>query len=343
MSVELSTRYLGLDLKSPLVASAGPLTRELESLICLEQAGAAAVVLPSLFAEQIEHDEQEINRLYEYQAESFAESLSYFPEILEHGGHYATGPDEYLRLVERAKDRLTIPVIGSLNGYSEGSWTKYANAIQKAGADALELNIYFVPTDPETTSQQVEQQYLDLVAAVRQSITIPLAVKIGPQFSCLPNFSRRLAAAGADGLVLFNRYLEPDIDLDELEVVPNLVLSSRFELGVPLRWIAILREHMRISLAASSGVHQPEDALKLLLVGADVVMMTSALLKRGAGHLTRMRDGMLEWLEQNEYESVNQLRGSMSQANAPDPAALERSNYMRALASYSAPLDAGPA
>ena len=343
MSVDWSTRYLGLELESPLVASAGPLTRELESLMRLQEAGAAAVVLPSLFSEQIEHEEQEMNRLYEYQAESFAESLSYVPEMREYGGEYGTGPDRYLEQVEAARQRLSIPVIASLNGHSEGAWTRYARAIQDAGADALELNIYFVPTDPDITSEQVEQRYVDLVAAVRQTVTVPLAVKIGPQFSSLPNFGRRLAEAGADGLVLFNRYLEPDIDLEQLEVVPHLVLSSRFELGAPLRWISILREHLGVSLAASSGVYEPEDALKLLLAGADVVMMTSALLKKGVGHLTRMRAGMQEWLEEREYESINQMRGSMSRANVPDPAALERANYMRALASYTTPQGAGPA
>ncbi|MCO6457732.1 MAG: dihydroorotate dehydrogenase-like protein [Pirellulaceae bacterium] len=339
MSVDLSTRYLGLELKNPLVASAGPLTGDLETLFRLEQAGVAAAVLPSLFEEQIEHDEREIHRLYEYQTESFAESLSYFPEVAD----TRVGPDGYLNQVERARKSLSIPVIASLNGHSEGGWTRYARAIQDAGASALELNIYFVPTDPDMTAQELEERYLDLVAAVRSTVSIPLAVKIGPQFSCLPNFARRLVESGADGLVLFNRYLEPDIDLERLEVVPHLVLSTRFELGAPLRWIAILREHLTASLAASSGVHQPDDALKLLLAGADVVMMTSGLLRRGSAYAATMLDGIRHWLEEKEYQSVAQMRGSMSRKNCPDPAALERANYMKALASYTAPLDAGPA
>lgn len=331
MSVDLSTNYLGIRLRSPLVASASPLTAKLESLQKLEQAGAAAAVLPSLFEEQIEHEEQQLAKLHDYHAESFAESLSYFPEQED----YRVGADDYLRLIQDAKKRLAIPIIGSLNGSSTGGWTRYAKAIEEAGADALELNIYFVPTEPLMTAQDVEQQYVELVETVRSGVSIPLSVKIGPNFSSLPNFAVRLTAAGASGLVLFNRYLEPDIDLDQLQAVPHLVLSQRSELRAPLRWIAILREHINGSLAATSGVHQAEDAIKLLLAGADVTMMASVLLAHGVARIGQIQNDIAAWLEEKEYDSIEQMKGSMSRANCPDPGALERGNYMKALASYT--------
>jgi dihydroorotate dehydrogenase (fumarate) len=332
MSVDLSTNYLGMKLKHPLgVAACPPLTGNLEMLRRLEEAGAAFAVMPSLFEEQIEHDELELARLFEYQTESFAESLTYFPEPQD----YNTGPRKYLQHIEAAKQTISIPVIGSLNGSSKGGWIRYAKEIEEAGADALELNIYFVPTDPDMTSADVEQRYVDLVADVRQSVSIPLAVKIGPNFTSLPNFAQRLVDAGANGLVLFNRYVEADIDLETLQIKPDLVLSNRHEARVPIRWIAVLRDQLNASLAATSGVHRMQGAVKLLLAGADVTMMASILLMKGPSILTTILDEMHAWLEENEYDSIEQMKGSMSHGNCPDPSALERANYMKALTSYT--------
>jgi dihydroorotate dehydrogenase (fumarate) len=332
MSVDLSTNYLGMKLKHPLgVAACPPLTGNLEMLRRLEEAGAAFAVMPSLFEEQIEHDELELARLFEYQTESFAESLTYFPEPQD----YNTGPRKYLQHIEAAKQTISIPVIGSLNGSSKGGWIRYAKEIEEAGADALELNIYFVPTDPNMTSADVEQRYVDLVADVRKSVSIPLAVKIGQNFTSLPNFAQRLVDAGANGLVLFNRYVEADIDLETLQIKPDLVLSNRHEARVPIRWIAVLRDQLNASLAATSGVHRMQGAVKLLLAGADVTMMASILLMKGPGILTTILDEMHAWLEENEYESIEQMKGSMSHGNCPDPSALERANYMKALTSYT--------
>ncbi len=327
MSVDLSTRYLGLDLKNPIVVSACSLGGKLENLRRFEDAGASAVVLPSLFEEQIEHDEMAIHNLFEFTSEKFPEALTFFPEIDD----YKTGPDTYLRLVEDAKAALRIPVIASLNGTSTGGWTHYARLIEGAGADALELNIYHVVTDPELTAQDVEERYLDLVHSVRESIGIPLAVKIGAAFSALPNMARKLANSGADGLVLFNRFLQPDIDLETLEVSPHLVLSTSDELRLPLRWMAILRPQLELSLAASTGVHAAADVAKLLLAGADVTMVASALYKHGPTHLTTLLEGLTSWLTEKEYESVGQMRGSLSQMNAPEPDAFERANYIKTL------------
>lgn len=331
MNISLRTKYLGLDLKNPLVASAGPLTGRIESLMKIEEAGGGAVVLPSLFEEQIVGEQVEIARLYEYGTEGFAEAQTYLPEMES----YNTGPESYLRLVTQAKQSLTIPVIGSINGTSTGGWIHYGKLIEDAGADALELNIYFLATDPEMTAEQVEQQYLELVAAIRQSVSIPLAVKIGPFFSSLSNMARKLFDAGADGLVLFNRFLQPDIDLETMLVEPHLVLSNSHELRLPLRWIAILRSYFEKSLAATSGVHTAEDVVKVLLAGADVAMTTSALLKQGPGLLGDLLLGLRSWLEENEYVSVEQMKGSMSQRNSPDPGAFERANYVKTITSYS--------
>lgn len=331
MSVDLSTTYLGLKLKNPLVAAASPLTGSLDSLLQLEEAGASAAVWPSLFEEQIEHEEMEIARLYDQGTESFAESLSYLPAMAD----YRVGPGVYLEEMEAAKKRLSIPLIGSLNGASKGGWVRYAKMIQDAGADALELNIYFIPTAPEMSGKDVEDRYLDLVSAVKDSLSIPLAVKMGPYFSGLPRFARRLADAGVAGLVLFNRFLEPDMDLDALRFQPTLQLSTPSELRLPLRWIAILRDHVEISLAATSGVHATADVIKAMLVGADVVAMASVLLQRGPGYLKQLQQELLEWLEEKEYESVEQLKGSMSRIRCSDPSELERANYMKALISYT--------
>jgi len=331
MNLDLTTRYLGMTLKNPLVASAGPLTGELDTLLRLEDAGASAAVFPSLFEEQIEHEEMEIHNFYEFQAHSHAESLTHFPDL----SNVSTGPEEYLSKLERAKRSVSIPIIGSLNGWSEGGWVRYAKAIEQTGVDALELNVYFVPTDPTATAADVEKQYVDLVARIRESISIPLAVKIGQNFTSLPHFARQLAAAGADGLVLFNRYLEADIDLEALEYHPDLVLSNRHEARVPIRWIGILRDELNISLAATSGVHRSQGIIKLLLAGADITMMTSILLINGPEFLRTMLEEVTQWLTEKEYDSVEQLKGSMSRGNYPDPSALERANYMKALVSYT--------
>jgi len=331
MSVDLSTTYLGLKLKNPLVASASPLTGQLDTLRQLNDSGIAAVVLPSLFEEQIVHDELQIDRLFEFQADSYAESLSYFPEAADFG----KGSQEYLELVEAAKRQLSVPVIASLNGQSTGGWTRYARMIEEAGADALELNVYFVPTDCDMDGAEVERRYVDLVAEVKQSVHIPLAVKIGSQFSSIPNLAYRLMNAGAGGLVLFNRFLEPDIDLESLQFTPDLVLSQRYEVRLPLRWIAILRDQLRCSLAATSGIHDATNVVRVLLAGADVAMMTTGLLKRGPAFVAQILDELTAWLVEHEYVSVEQLKGSMSRANCPNPSALERANYMKALATYT--------
>jgi len=331
MNVDLSTRYLGLPLKNPLGASASPLTRNLDTLRRLEDAGAAVAVLPSLFEEQIRHEEEELQRLFEYQAESYAESLSYFPEF----ENYNTGPNEYLRYVEAAKRAVSIPIIGSLNGCSEGGWIRYAHGIERAGADALELNIYFVPTDPQMTAAQVEQRYVNIVSEVCRSVSIPVAVTIGPHFTSLPHFANRLVAAGASGLVLFNRYLEADINLETLQFQPDLVLSNRHEARVPIRWIAILRDQIRASLAATSGIHRVEGIVKLLLAGADVTLMASILIMKGPDFLRTLLVELGNWLEEHEFASVEQLKGSMSRRNCADAGALERANYTQALVNYT--------
>lgn len=332
MSVDLSTYYLGMKLSNPLgVAACPPLTGNVETLQRLEESGASVAVLPSLFEEQVEHEEAEIQALYEFQTESYAESLTHFPELDD----YNTGPGRYLRHVEAAKNALSIPVIGSLNASSDGGWVRYAKLIQDAGADALELNIYFVPTDPDMTARDVEQRYVNLVAKVCQSISIPVAVKIGQNFTALPHFAQQLVSAGAEGLVLFNRYLEADIDLETLQFKPDLVLSNRHEARVPIRWIAILRDEVRASLGATSGVHRLQGVVKLLLAGADATFMASILMIKGPEFLVQLLHELRVWLEENEYESIEQLKGSMSRGNAPDPGALERANYMKALISYS--------
>jgi len=333
MIPDLTTRYLGLELKNPLVVAACPLTGQVESLRRLEEAGAAAVVLPSLFEEQIEHDEMAIHRFYESGSESFPEALSYFPDLDD----YNTGPDEYLRLISAAKRAVSVPVIASLNGSSPGGWVRHAKQFQEAGADALELNIYFVCTEPYITAEQLESRYVELVAAVRAVVSIPLAVKISPFFSSLPNMVMRLKCAGADGLVLFNRFLQPDIDLETLRVTPKLTLSTSDELRLPLRWIAILRAYFDISLAATTGVHTAADVIKLLLTGADVTMVASALYRHGPEHIRTLLDGVRDWLEAKEYRSVAQMKGSLSQVNSPDPAAFERANYIKTLVHFIGP------
>jgi dihydroorotate dehydrogenase (fumarate) len=331
MSVDLSVRYMGLELRNPLVASAGPLTRNLDALCRLEEAGLAAAVLPSLFEEEIEHHEHQIHNLYEANTESFAESLSHFPAL----DFPEVGPKAYLRLIEQAKGVVQMPLIASLNGCTPGGWTRYALEMQEAGADALELNIYFIPTDPAVSAADIEERYLELAASVAQSLSIPVSVKIGNQFTSLPHFARRLAGTGIQGLVLFNRYLEPDLELEELSIEPALTLSGPHELRLPLRWIGILRDQLRLSLAASTGIHSAAGVLKALLVGADVTMMTATLLKNGPESGRQILAEVESWMARHEYDSVRQLQGSMSRGSCPDPSALERGNYMQALARFT--------
>jgi dihydroorotate dehydrogenase (fumarate) len=333
VAVDLRTSYLGLQLRNPLVPSASPLSARLDTLQRLEEAGAAAIVLESLFEEQIEHDALQVHGVLETGAEGFGEARTFFPELED----YNLGPGPYLRHVEEAKSRLAVPVIASLNGTTPGGWARFARSIEEAGADALELNIYLVATDPDVPGEEVERRYLDVVAAVRESVRIPLAVKVGPFFSSMANMARRLAGGGAEGLVLFNRFLQPDIDLETLRVDPSIRLSTSEELRLPLRWIAILRGRVPVSLAATTGVHTAADALKLLLAGADVVMVASALLRHGPEHLSGILEGVLGWLEEREYESVEQMKGSMSQQRSLDPEAFERANYVRALTSFVMP------
>ncbi len=335
MSADLRTRYLGMELANPVVSSASTLSSRIDNLKALEAAGAAAVVFQSLFEEQIEHEEVALHRVLEFGTESFAEATTYLPEMEE----YNTGPDEYLRHLEASKKELEIPVIGSLNGASEGGWIRYARLIEDAGADALELNVYYIAADPDETGEQVERRYLDLVAQVRSSVRIPLAVKIGPFFSSVANMSRRLVEAGADGLVLFNRFMQPDIDLETLEVDPTLHLSTSEELRLPLRWIGILHGRVDASLAATSGVHTAEDAVKLVLAGADVAMMASALFKNGPEHVSTIVAGIGAWLDEHEYDSLEQAKGSVAQVNVAEPAAFARSNYMQMLVNFTSPYD----
>lgn len=334
MSVDLSTTYLGLRLKNPLIVAACSLNNKLDVLKRLEEAGAAAAVMSSLFEEQIAYEDFELANVGERGSEFYAEHSAWYPEPAE----YRSGPQAYLETIQQAKQAVSMPVIGSLNGTSEGGWIRYAKSIEDAGADALELNIYYIATDPDKTADDVEKQYLDLVAAVKQSVRIPVAVKVGPYFSAMANMARRLAEAGADGLVLFNRFLQPDIDLDALEANPRLMLSTPYELLVPLRWVAILSGRLPkdASLAVTSGIHDAQGLIKALLVGADVGMVASVLYQQGLGQIGVILDGLREWMEEKEYVSVEQLKGSMSQAKCPDPAAFERGNYMKALISFTA-------
>jgi len=331
MSVDLSTTYLGFKLRNPLMISACPLTGEIEQLKRLEEAGAAGAVLPSLFEEQIEHDTQELVKVHEFGTESFAEALSYFPRQED----YRTGPEEYLETIARAKKAVRMPIIASLNGASRGGWVRYARMMEEAGADALELNIYYVSADPDIDGREVEKLYLELIADVRRSISIPLAVKFGPFFSSLSHIAVQMVAAGADGLVLFNRFFQPDIDLETLEAHPKLRLSEPDELLIPLRWIALLRGRVKASLAATSGIHDAAGLLKALLAGADVGMVASVLYRKGVGEVRRIIDDLRQWMEQKEYASVEQLKGSMSRENCPDPTAFQRGNYMKTLTSFT--------
>jgi dihydroorotate dehydrogenase (fumarate) len=326
---DLRTRYLGLELRSPLVASPSPLTGELDGLRRLEAAGAGAVVLPSLFEEDLAEETRQVDALLATGATGAEASAGHPAQA-----GYGAGPAAYLTLVSRAKKELTVPVVASLNGVSRGGWVRYASRLEQAGADALELNIYYVSSRPGLSASEVEWHYLDVVRAVRQAIGIPLAVKLSPYFSSLANLAGQLAEAGANGLVLFNRFYQPDLDIEAMEVRPALELSSSVELRLPLRWIAILHRRFGVSLAASTGVHTATDVLKVLLAGADVAMMTSALLRNGPDHLRSVEVEVRDWMDGHGFETVGQLRGQLSQRSVPDPAAFERANYIKTLASH---------
>jgi dihydroorotate dehydrogenase (fumarate) len=327
---DLSTTYLGLSLRNPLVASASPLSEEVGNIRRMEDAGAAAVVLPSLFEEHVTLESHHLDHYLSHGTESFAESLTYLPDMQR----YNLGPDGYLEHVRRAKAAVGIPVIGSLNGVSRGGWTSYAKRIQEAGADALELNVYYIPTDPEMTGAQVEERYVELAREVKAAVTIPVAVKLGHSFTALANMARRLDDAGVDALVLFNRFYQPDFDLDTLEVTPHLTLSSSYEVLLRLHWVAILYGHIDADLAVTGGVHTAQDVLKGMMAGARVAMITSALLKHGIELLRVIRANLVAWIEAHEYASIRQMQGSMSYRSVTDPTAFERANYMRVLSSY---------
>jgi dihydroorotate dehydrogenase (fumarate) len=335
MTVDLRTRYLGLELRSPVVASAAPHNGDPATAGFLERAGVGAIVLPSLFEEEILAEEIELNRALEQGTETFAEALDYFPAV----DSFIGAADRYLASLERVKARVAVPIIASLNASSAGGWVRYARRIQEAGADALELKLYHLATVPVRTAADMDAADLELIAAVRASITIPLAVKLSPYYSAFAHFAAAAVGAGADGLVLFNRFYQPDLDLDALEVVPRLELSHPWEMRLPVRWIAILRPQLgrEISLAVTSGAASGEDVVKGLMVGADIVMMTSALLRHGPEHVAAVEAELRAWMTEHEYESVDQLRGSASQATVEDPSAFERANYMQTLRSWVAP------
>jgi dihydroorotate dehydrogenase (fumarate) len=328
--MNLTTNYLGFKLRSPLVPSASPLSEKVDNIRRMEDAGAGAVVFHSLFEEQLRRDHHDLNYYLEQGTESYAESLSFFPQQDE----FKVGPEAYLENIRQAKAAVHIPVIASLNGSTFGGWMRYAREIEQAGADAIELNIYNVPSDPERSAADIEDEYLTIVGSVKSQLRIPVAVKLSPFFTNFAQFARRLDQLGANALVLFNRFYQPDIELETLEISPNILLSTPMAMRLPMRWIAMLYGRIGANLAATSGIHRASDALKMLMAGADVTMLCSVLLHRGIEHLKVIERDMREWMEEHEYESIEQLKGSMSQKNCPDPSAFERAQYMRALATY---------
>jgi len=329
--MDLKTEYMGMVLKNPVVASASPLTKDLDGFKQLEDAGAGAIVCHSMFEEQILREAKELELSLEQGAESFAEALSYFPTASE----IKVGPEEYLNLIARAKSRISVPIIGSLNGYTNGGWVNYAKKIQEAGADAIELNIFFLPVNSETTPDDVEENYENIVNAVKEHIGIPVAVKVAPYFSALPNMIKCFDQTGVDGIVLFNRFYQPDINLETLEIEPSVLFSSPYDLRLPLRWIALLSPSVKASLAASSGIHDAGDVIKAIMAGADVAMMCSALLKNGPEHITTVLTDMEAWMAKKGYASVDAMKGILSQKKCAHPAAYERANYMKVLNSIS--------
>jgi dihydroorotate dehydrogenase (fumarate) len=328
--MKLSTTYLGYKLRTPLVPSASPLSENIDNIKRMEDAGASAIVFHSLFEEQLRHNHHELQFYLAQNTDASAEASSYFPQPPA----FQVGPETYVENIARAKAAVNIPIIGSLNGSTFGGWLKYAQAIQQAGADALELNLYSVPTDADVPGEDIEQSYLTILASLKGQLRIPIAVKLSPYFTNLARFARRLDKAGADALVLFNRFYQPDIELETLEISPNILLSTPMAMRLPMRWIALLHGRIGASLAATSGIHRATDALKMLMAGADVTMLCSVLLRRGIDHIRVLEKEMLQWLEEHEYESIEQLKGSMSQEHCPDPAAFERAQYMRALSTY---------
>jgi dihydroorotate dehydrogenase (fumarate) len=330
-TIDLTTTYLGLKLRNPLVASSSPMCADAGNIRRMEDAGAAAVVLHSLFEEQITLESNELDRFIAAAEDVGPESTTHFPDMLG----YNRGPENYLKHIRKVKESVRIPVIASLNGTSVGGWLRYAKEMEQAGADALELNIYYIPVDPEVSGEQVERNYCDLVRAVKSAIHIPVAVKLGPYFSAPVNMAKRLEAAGADGLVLFNRFYQPDFDLEALEVVPNLILSNQYELLLRLHWIAVLYGNIKPDLALTGGVHSATDVVKAMMAGAKVAMMTSALLRKGISYLDTMLTELLIWLGDHEYDSIKQMQGSMSRNAVPQPQAFERANYMKVLSSYA--------
>jgi dihydroorotate dehydrogenase (fumarate) len=326
----LTTNYLNLNLKNPLIASASPLSKKLDTVKQLEDAGIAAVVMYSLFEEQITHESNALDYFLSRGTESYAEALTYFPEM----ENYNVGPDSYLELIAKIKSSVEIPIIGSLNGISSGGWVEYAKKIQQAGADGLELNIYYIPTETSVSSAELETAQIELVADVKAQLSIPLAVKLSPYYSALPNFAGRLVSAGADSLVLFNRFYQPDIDTNTLEVSPTLQLSNSYDLRLPLRWVAILFGRVKADLALTGGVHNEQDVLKAMMAGANVVEIASELIKKGPSRIPEILRGLEDWLAEYEYKSIAQMRGSMSHKSVAEPAAFERANYMKALQTF---------
>lgn len=328
--MDITTTYLGLKLKSPIVSSAGPLSEKISNIREMEDAGAGAVVLYSIFEEQIEHDQLELHHHTSAHAESFAEATSYLPEPFE----FKLGPDEYLNHIRKTKEVVDIPIIASLNGKSIGGWTDYAKKMEQAGADALELNIYLLPTDVKKSGSEIEKTYIEIVKAVKSTVRIPISVKMHPFFSSTSYMATELSNAGADGLVMFNRFYQPDIDLESLDVVPNVILSTPMAMRLPLRWIAMMYGKVNADLAATSGIYNAEDVLKMVMAGAKVTQMLSSLLKFGIGHIADVTTNLVAWMEEKEYESIEQMRGSMSYMNVEDPSKFERANYMKVLNSY---------
>jgi dihydroorotate dehydrogenase (fumarate) len=332
--VDLSTTYLGLQLKNPLVVSSSPLSHKVDTVRALEDAGASAVVLYSLFEEQITNESNVVDHFLNRVSELSNEARSYFPEP----NNFRVGPEGYLEHIQKLKKAVNIPIIGSLNGISSGGWINYAKKIEKAGADGLELNIYYVPTEIDLTSSELEEAYVDLVNDVCKEVHIPVAVKLSPYFTALPNLAHKLVKAGASGLVLFNRFYQPDLDIEALEVVPNLALSTSQEIRLPLRWISILYGNVNADLALTSGVHNAVDMVKGVMAGASVTMLASELLAKGVGRTKELLSDLQKWMEEYEYESIDKMRGSMSQKSVADPAAFERANYMKVLQSYNSRL-----
>lgn len=334
--MDLQTTYLGLKLKHPIVASSSPISRSLDGIKRMEDAGAAAITLFSLFEEQIRVENESFDFLSEAGTESYAESLSYFPDV----GDYRVGPDSYLELIRQASAACAVPIIASLNGTTSAGWTDYARLMAEAGAKAIELNVYYIPADLDTSGRDVEQRYVDVIRSVRSAVSVPIAVKLSPFFSAFGEMAKRCVGAGADGLVLFNRFYQPDFDLEELEVVPDLELSSATEIRLPLLWIAVLHGRLKCSLAATGGVETGREVIKYVMAGADAVMTTSALLRNGVGHLQTLLTQTREWMERRNYDSIAQMKGSMSQLKVADPSAFERANYIKVLQSYKSPYSA---